>query len=113
MNWPAAIAHRLVQAFDRLPRWVRVVGAMVAFASVATWLTVTTWHGLSNSRLDVGLHTDFRDAIFYPVVALRDGVNPYNADSYFVHYPVGQEFPLYTPIHLLLHAPLQIGRAHV
>lgn len=40
------------------------------------------------------------------MVAVRDGVNPYAVTTYYQHYPVGQEFPLYTPVHLLLHAPL-------
>ena len=80
--------------------------AITAFGSIATWLTVTTWDQLSTSRLDVGLLTDFRDAVYYPVVALRDGVNPYNVDLYYQRYPVGQEFPLYTPIFLLLNSPL-------
>ncbi|MGZ6912052.1 MAG: glycosyltransferase family 87 protein [Acidimicrobiia bacterium] len=91
---------------DRLPTAVRVLGPVLAFVGVAVWLTVTTWHQLSSSRLDVGPLTDFRDAIYYPVVALRDGVNPYAVETYYRHYPVGQEFPLYTPVHLLLHAPL-------
>lgn len=97
---------RLLRARDRMPPWFRAAAAIAAFGAVATWLTITTWHQLSTSRLDVGLLTDFRDAIYYPVVALRDGVNPYNVDSYYRHYPVGQEFPLYTPIHLLVNAPL-------
>lgn len=97
---------RLARTISRVPAWLRTVAAIVAFGGVATWLTVSTWHGLRTSRLDVGLLTDFRDAIYYPVVAVRDGVNPYNVDTYYRHYPVGQEFPLYTPVHLLLHAPL-------
>ncbi|MEP6623684.1 MAG: glycosyltransferase 87 family protein [Acidimicrobiia bacterium] len=97
---------RLFGAIDRVPVWLRIVVAIAAFASVGTWLTVTTWHTLSTSRSDIGPLTDFRDAIYYPVVALRDGVNPYNVDVYYRLYPVGQEFPLYTPVHLLLNAPL-------
>ncbi len=48
---------------------------------------------------------DFRDAIYYPVVAFLAGHNPYDVQSYFGHYPVGQEFPVYTPLTLLLHLP--------
>jgi hypothetical protein len=80
--------------------------AVVAFAAVATWLTVTTWQHISPSRQDVGMLTDFRDAIYYPLRALFDGVNPYDAPAYYAHYPVGQEFPLYSPVHLVVHAPL-------
>jgi hypothetical protein len=97
---------RLTATVARIPAPVRAVIAILAFAGVATWLTVTTWHNLSSSRLDIGPLTDFRDAVYYPLVALRDGVNPYAVETYYRHYPVGQEFPLYTPIHLVLHAPL-------
>jgi hypothetical protein len=97
---------RLDAAIDRVPPVVRAVAAVIAFAGMAVWLTVSTYHGISPSRADVGTLTDFRDAIYYPLVALRDGVNPYAVDVYFRHYPVGQEFPLYSPVHLLLHSPL-------
>ena len=97
---------RLRAAVASVPSWLRAALAIGGFIAVGSWLTITTWHGISSSRLDVGLHTDFRDAIYYPVVALRDHINPYDADTYFRRYPVGQEFPLYTPVHLLLHLPL-------
>jgi len=97
---------RLAATVERIPPLVRAIVAVLAFAGVAIWLTVTTWHNLSSSRLDIGPLTDFRDAVYYPLVALRDGVNPYAVESYYRHYPVGQEFPLYTPIHLVLHSPL-------
>ena len=97
---------RLRAAVESVPSWLRAALAIGGFIAVGSWLTITTWHGISSSRLDVGLHTDFRDAIYYPVVALSDHVNPYDAGMYFRHYPVGQEFPLYTPVHLLLHLPL-------
>ena len=49
---------------------------------------------------------DFRDATYYAVRALLDGRNPYDPSVYFAHYPVGQEFPAYSPHHLLLFLPL-------
>lgn len=97
---------RVTATVERIPLVARTIIAVVAFVGVAAWLTVTTWHNLSSSRLDIGPLTDFRDAVYYPLVALRDGVNPYAVETYYRHYPVGQEFPLYTPIHLVLHAPL-------
>ena len=97
---------RLRRMVDRAPGPLWAVTAVLAFVGVVCWLSVTTWHQLSSSRLDVGLLTDFRDAVYYPVVALRDGVNPYAVDTYYRHYPVGQEFPLYTPQFLLLNSPL-------
>ena len=89
-----------------VPRWLLTLVAIVAFAGVATWLTHSAWENITSSRQDVGFQTDFRDAVYYPVVALTEGVNPYNPTDYYRTYPVGQEFPLYSPMHLVLHLPL-------
>jgi Glycosyltransferase family 87 len=90
----------------RLPRWLLTLLAVVAFAGAAAWVTDSTWANITPGRQDVGFQTDFRDAVFYPVVAFVDGVNPYDPDAYYAAYPVGQEFPLYSPIHLVVHLPL-------
>ncbi len=49
---------------------------------------------------------DFRDAVYWPVRALVAGDNPYDMPAWFARYPVSQEFPLYAPHHLLVHAPV-------
>jgi hypothetical protein len=51
---------------------------------------------------------DFRDAIYYPVVALIDGNNPYDTAAYFRTYPVQQEFPPYLPGLLAIHLPFAL-----
>src|SRR5215475_637765 len=48
---------------------------------------------------------DFRDNTYYPVVALRDGRNPYDRALYKAHYPVHYPFPPYSPLALLLYLP--------
>jgi hypothetical protein len=48
---------------------------------------------------------DFRDAVYYPVVAFVEGVNPYDTPRYRAAYPVGAEFPPYSPLALLVHLP--------
>lgn len=89
-----------------VPRWLRTLVAVLAFAGVAAWLTHSTWENITPSRQDVGFQTDFRDAVYYPVVAFTDGANPYDPVRYYRSYPVGQEFPLYSPVHLVAHLPL-------
>lgn len=62
---------------------------------------------------------DFRDVTYYPAIAAREGVNPYDAaigdsESYLWRYPVGNYFPLYSPLLLLLAQPftaLPLGAA--
>jgi len=49
---------------------------------------------------------DFRDATYFPVRSFLDGNNPYDAAAQASAYPVGQTFPPYSPLTLLLHAPL-------
>lgn len=51
---------------------------------------------------------DFRDAIYYPARAMLDGVSPYHAAEYLESYPVGQDFPFYSPLTLLIHLPFAI-----
>src|SRR5262249_25021721 len=48
---------------------------------------------------------DFRDAVYYPVVAFLDGRNPYDQSAQARTYPVGQPFPPYLPLTLLAHLP--------
>jgi hypothetical protein len=48
---------------------------------------------------------DFRDAIYYPVVAFLDGRNPYDP-GYARFYPVDQAFTLYPPLLLLVFLPV-------
>jgi len=48
---------------------------------------------------------DFRDAVYFPVVALLHGDNPYDAARYMNAYPVWFPYPLYTPVNLAMHLP--------
>ena len=48
---------------------------------------------------------DFRDAVYYPVVALLDGENPYDRVRILARYPVNATIGLYSPLTLLLHGP--------
>ncbi len=48
---------------------------------------------------------DFRDVIYYPAVAMREGVNPYDTGVYPQRYPVRYGFPLYAPHFIALNLP--------
>lgn len=89
-----------------IPRWLRTLAAVVLFAAATGWAVHSTWDNITPTRQDVGFLTDFRDAVYYPVRALTEGVNPYQPDDYYRAFPVGQEFPLYSPVHLAVHLPL-------
>ncbi|QFZ24197.1 DUF2029 domain-containing protein [Saccharothrix syringae] len=51
---------------------------------------------------------DFRDALYFPIREFLDGGNPYSPAVMFAHWPVRQNFNLYQPYHLLLHAPFAL-----
>jgi hypothetical protein len=48
---------------------------------------------------------DFRDAVYYPVVAWLDGENPYARERMLARYPVEGTIGLYSPVALVLHLP--------
>ena len=61
---------------------------------------------------------DFQDVIYYPLQAVRDGVNPYDCGTdplpdgsprYRQRYPVLNLFPLYSPLLFALYYPFSFG----
>ena len=86
---------------------VAVLGVLALVASVVYVATNISGH-IATSRNDPeGLFQDSRDAVYYPAKALFEDVNPYDPTPYFLAFPaVGQEFPLYSPAHIVIHAPL-------
>lgn len=96
-------AKRLDRRLSALAAGAFGVVAVLLFARALTLLNVPGHPTYPGWALQ-----DFRDAIYYPVVALLAGHNPYDVQSYFRHYPVGQEFPVYSPLTLLLHLPFAL-----
>lgn len=47
---------------------------------------------------------DFRTAVYYPVVCMLTGCNPYDAEQFVARYH-DREFGLYSPLTLVLHLP--------
>lgn len=86
----------------------RAACALLAFVCVSALLT---HHILREAVGPAGLDgerwglVDFRDAVFYPVRALLDGNNPYDAPVYTKMYPVSCVFPMYSPLALILYLP--------
>jgi hypothetical protein len=59
---------------------------------------------------------DFRDAVYFPGFAVLQGDSPYNRLQYTSSFPVGQDFPPYSPLAIGLHLPfarLPFGTAQV
>jgi hypothetical protein len=89
----------------------RTVGrtlALVAFVVVVAVLSHRAWLRLNVPGHPDGIQwamQDFRDAIYFPVVAFLGGDNPYDHSTYLRTHPVGQVFAPYAPAVLLLYLP--------
>ncbi|WP_244885565.1 glycosyltransferase 87 family protein [Amycolatopsis vancoresmycina] len=82
-----------------------LAGAASAWHALApAWqVPLPTPANLGEERLQ-----DFRDALYFPIREFLDGGNPYDPAAMFAHWPVRQDFNLYQPYHLLLHAPFAL-----
>jgi hypothetical protein len=102
---PAPIARAET---PRRLRWLPAPLAVGAFLAVVAVVGYRTYRLLlvagQPDAAGWGL-VDFRDAIYFPVVAFLDGSNPYASAQYAAGYPVGNHFPIYLPLTLILHLP--------
>ena len=110
MNVAGSLVSRVPEPSGRSRHWPPWVTTVAVLLFVAGTYTVgrRTWLGMvvpGDPRAAAWGMLDFRDAIYYPVVAFLDGNNPYDASAYLATYPVGNAFALYTPMTLLVHLP--------
>ncbi|MBB5801617.1 hypothetical protein F4560_001385 [Saccharothrix ecbatanensis] len=84
---------------------VALVGAVAAWRALRpSWeVPLPTRANLPEERMQ-----DFRDALYFPIREFLAGGNPYHPATMFEHWPVRQNFNLYQPYHLLLHAPFAL-----
>jgi hypothetical protein len=54
---------------------------------------------------------DFHNGIYYPTRAVLAGESPYS-EAYAAKYPVARQIPFFSPVILLLHAPLAVLPLH-
>jgi hypothetical protein len=90
------------------PSRTRVVVLALAFVAIAGVTAFRVVRDLNVAGQPHAPHygmQDFRDAIYFPVIALLDGHNPYDVRDYLGRYPVGNKFPLYAPMALGVYLP--------
>ncbi len=94
------------KGFPRGALWILAVGGLIAAVALVARMLVVNY----NADITVwgGTWWDFRDASYFSVRAVLDGVVPYDVEAYFARYPVAQEFPLLPPTYMVLHAPFQL-----
>ena len=84
--------------------FIRLLVPAFSFALALTIVPLPALRQIKGSS--GGPQSDFAQAVYYPVQAFLDGVNPYDASSYLAHYPVRNAFAPYLPSTLVLHLPL-------
>jgi hypothetical protein len=101
----------------RIHRTIGIAGSPLVVVPLAVAGLLSTWHALRPSwtvplptpgNLAEERMQDFRDALYFPIREFLDGGNPYDPAAMFAHWPVRQDFNLYQPYHLLLHAPFAL-----
>jgi len=86
-----------------LPAWPSAL-AFLAMASLVSYRAVSILNVPGPPSSTFWALADFRDAIYYPVIAFLHGHNPYDVVLYRQTYPVLQKF-LYPPLALVVHLP--------
>src|SRR5439155_7377066 len=88
----------------------RIAKDVLGLAALLAAAALIGWHCYSRLILPDAPHdpahtaeADFRDVIYYPTRAVLAGVNPYDSsddtpNSYGSRFPVGNNFPLYSPL---------------
>jgi hypothetical protein len=100
---------RTLAATTEQPGLLAQLTAIAAFACVAALLSYRAFLNLNvpgQPHAQYWALQDFRDAIYYPVVAFLSGHNPYDWATYHNLYPVDVAFPPYSPLTLVIHLPL-------
>ena len=92
---------------DRL-KTLLAAAAFLAISLIVAWRTERNLNIPGQPTAEFYGLQDFRDNFYYPSVALLDGRNPYDYADYRAHYPIDRPLPPYSPISLLLHAPLAL-----
>ena len=85
------------------------IGSLVFYITLYLILGFRVYaHLQTPTHRDQDMHwgmIDFQTATYYPVLAMLEGVNPYDEKSYRKTYPVPVDFSAYSPFSLILHSP--------
>jgi hypothetical protein len=106
-------ASMVSETSGRTPAWRRLL-PIAAVALFVLAVAATTWRIAQNAdipgqpKVEQYGFQDFRDAFYYPAVALLDGVNPYDPVGYQAHYPVARPTSPYAPHSFVLHLPFTL-----
>ena len=79
--------------------------AFLGVTAIVTYRVVTHLNVPGHPELPRWALQDFRDAVYYPVLAFLQGHNPYDPAEMLQRYPIGLPFAWYLPMTLIIHLP--------
>ena len=93
-------------AARRRPGGALAIVAFLVVTAIVAYRVVTHLNVPGHPEVPRWALQDFRDAVYYPVVAFLQGHNPYDPADMLRRYPIGLPFPWYLPMTLVIHMPL-------
>jgi len=98
----------MVSEHSSVPAWAGTLLLVLVLGALA--LRVNAKLAVSpDSGAGMWAMQDFRNAVYYPAVAVHEGVNPYDRKLYESCFFTGRQgFPAYSPLSVLLHAPFRL-----
>ena len=98
--------HRRAVRLGR--KWVLPAVAFAIVCGIVTCRILLNLNVPGQPSAPFYAYMDFRDAFYYPAVALLDGHNPYLASEYLRTYSVMRPFSPYPPLVMLVHLPFAL-----
>ncbi|MEM1226287.1 MAG: hypothetical protein AAGJ40_11350 [Planctomycetota bacterium] len=95
-------------------RWIAVSAGLMLVLGIAatTGRIVVQYQTPGPFNHDAQGLCDFHNGIYFPTRAVLAGESPYSAE-YAAKYPVARQIPFFSPVILLLHAPLAVLPLHL
>ncbi|RMD81896.1 MAG: DUF2029 domain-containing protein [Candidatus Dadabacteria bacterium] len=91
----------------RLAHSEQRLAALVAASFLLAGVALLVVHGWRiHAQPDGWLLCDFYSQVYFPAVAMREGINPYRVSTYLARYPVAEPLAPYPPAHVLAYLPL-------
>lgn len=102
--------HLMSEAMERFReknRWVACVGIVLIVLSVALggYRAIKKYQTPGPFSHDNAGFCDFHNGLYFPTVALIEGISPYG-EVYASSYPVDRQVPFFSPAFFVLHIPL-------
>lgn len=90
---------------------VAIVALVISYGIVCYRMTldrVIPGEPVLSKELGLNGMADYRDAAYWPGKAFMAGSNPYNTPQYMTQFPTGNNFPLFSPLLMVVYGALSL-----